>query len=176
MHRLYLSALLTLIASVALVACATGSQAEGDDEQQARGGPPRCTMQDIGPAGNVRVQTCVEPYGPETLPEEMQPRHPYVVTVVDTPYGTFSNPLRWSFELIRDGEVVFTRDFEESETTVERTGDRTQIRSTVPLPEQVEIEPGIYEFRYLDSEAGELGTTTIEVEEPEEGGEAEEPQ
>jgi hypothetical protein len=156
-----LAVLLSLLVAASLVAgCATSGDSR--DRELRDEGPPQCVRQDLM-AFNSTIRTCVQSFGPSTLPEEMQPRNPHVVTVVDTPRGQFSYPLTWSMEVRRDGELVVEREFAEGDTAVEEGDDRLEIRSALPLAEDEELVPGIYEFRYRTSEGEDVGTTTIEV-------------
>lgn len=160
MRPLHAVSIVLLAAGVA--ACATSNEA-GDDQKYARRGPPQCSEQDLS-ALNMNIRTCVQPFGPTTLPEEMRMRNPYVVTVVNTPQGTFSNPAIWTMEVRRDGELIVERTFTETEAAIEREGSFVEFRQAVPLTEQGELEPGTYEIRYRTEDGDELGTTTIEVE------------
>ncbi|QDG50400.1 hypothetical protein FIV42_06530 [Persicimonas caeni] len=151
----------TLLLTAGLTACAT-SPDTGDDERYARRGPPQCSEQDLS-AFNMNIRTCVQPFGPTTLPEEARFRNPYVVTVVNTPAGTFSNPTAWTVEVRRDGELIVERAFTETEAAIERESSFVEFRSAVPLTEEGELEPGTYEIRYRDEQGEDIGTTTIEV-------------
>jgi hypothetical protein len=149
-------------------ACASSpgvDDAEVEPDEYARRGPPQCSQQDYG-ALNMSIRTCVQDFGPTTLPEAAQMRNPYVVTVVDTPQGKFSNPLIWSMEVERDGEVIIDRRFsdEGADVQTEAIGERVEIRSAVPLTGEGELEPGTYEIRYRTEEGEEVGTSTIVVE------------
>lgn len=150
-----------LLLAASLPACAT-SPDTGDDERYARRGPPQCSEQDLS-AFNMNIRTCVQPFGPTTLPEEMRMRNPYVVTVVNTPAGTFSNPTAWTVEVRRDGELLVERAFTESESAIEQDESLVEFRTAVPLTPAGELEPGTYEIRYRSVEGDEIGTTTIEV-------------
>ncbi len=165
----HLLAAATLLLTAGLVACATGSGADEDPEERyASKGPPQCSEQDIS-AFDMNIRTCVQPFGPTTLPEEMRMRDPFVVTVVRTPQGTFSNPTAWTMEVRRDGELIVERAFtDNTEARVEPEGSMVEFRQAVPLTDEGELEPGTYEIRYRSVEGDELGTTTIEVE-PTEG-------
>lgn len=158
---------LFFLAALSLVGCASSKDEQRDidvERELARGGPPQCTVQDLG-ATNLSIQTCVQNYAPETLLEEARMRNPYVVTVIDTPAGKFSNPTMWSVEVVRDGQVLVERQFGAEAAAVEtgEEGERVEIRSAVPLPEEGELAPGTYQIRYRVLEEGEVGETTIEV-------------
>jgi predicted small secreted protein len=162
----HLCAIVLVSAATAFAGCTTGEGiAEDEDEGLAQRGPPQCTQRDYS-ALNMSIRTCVQDFGPATLPEEAQMRNPYVVTVVDTPQGKFSNPLIWSLEVERDGELVIDRRFndEGSDVQTEAIGERVEIRSAVPLTAEGELEPGTYEIRYRTDDGDEVGTTTITVE------------
>ncbi len=163
----------TLLFATVCGGCATSAQKKNPvDREMSRYGPPLCTQQDVSPL-SMSIQTCVQNslpnqqgFGPNTLPDYMQMRNPYVVTVVNTPKGTFSNPLMWNVEISRNGEVVAERKFSAAEAAVQtqpEEGSRVQIRSAIPLGEGGKLEPGTYEFRYSTPQGKELGTTTIEV-------------
>ncbi len=171
MFKYLLSLTLLVFAASSITACATGNDGPRDplEDEIAERGPSQCVQQDIGPM-NSTIVSCVQDFGPSTLPEEMQMRNPHVVSVIETPRGSFGNPLTWSMEVRRDGELIIEREFGEDDAVVEEEEGRAEIRSAVPLNEEDEqLVPGIYEFRYLQDEQGEVGTTTIEVEPPEEG-------
>lgn len=168
----YLAVAAVATLSCALGACATSAQKNDPvAREMSRGGPPPCTRQDVGPL-NISIETCVqyaglgqEGFGPNTLPVEMNMRYPYVVTVVDTPKGKFSNPLIWSVEVSRDGEPLVEQQFGAEEAAVETQseGERVEIRSAIPLSEEGELVPGTYQFRYRTESGEEVGTTTVEV-------------
>lgn len=174
MFKHLLSLILLTFAASTLTACATGNDGPRDplEDEIADRGPSQCVRQDIGPM-NSTIVSCVQDFGPSTLPEEMQMRNPHVVSVIETPGGSFGNPLTWSMEVRRDGELIIEREFGEDDAVVEEEEGRAEIRSAVPLNEEEQLVPGIYEFRYLQDEQGEVGTTTIEIEPPEEGEEGE---
>jgi hypothetical protein len=167
-------ALLAFSSLMAMSACASSPEgaAEVEPDEYARRGPPQCMQQDYS-ALNMSIRTCVQDFGPTTaLPEEARMRNPYVVTIVDTPKGKFSNPLIWFLEVERDGEVIIDRrfsDVEGADIQTEAVGERVEIRSAVPLSEEGELEPGTYDIRYRTEDGEEVGTTTIVVEEEQDG-------
>lgn len=159
MYRLFwLSALLL---TLGLPACATSSDTNAE-ERYAQRGPPQCSEQDLS-AFKMSIRTCVQPFGPATLPEEARMRNPYVVTVVNTPAGTYSNPAAWTVEVRRDGELIVERAFTESESAIEQDDSLVEFRTAVPLTPDGDLEAGTYEIRYRSVEGDEIGTTTIEV-------------
>lgn len=148
---------------VGLIAgCATGQSGQGPAGERASE-DRNCVERDAATPG-VRIRTCLQVTAPESLPDEMRRQGPWVVTVVETPAGTFSNPLAWTLEVQRDGQVVARQAFSAPEATVEAVeeGEELEIRASTPIGAGVSIEPGTYRFRY-QQQGEEIGTTEMDV-------------
>lgn len=123
---------------------------------------PNCVDSELG---NSRVRTClvhtVQPSGFHN--EEFGPR---VATVFQTPYGTIGNPMAWTVEIRKNGELIVRQALTDAENqTIERDGF-IEVESTIPLGELQEIESGEYEVIYTpDDEDAEPIRSVIQIDE-----------
>lgn len=123
---------------------------------------PNCVDSELG---NSRVRTClvhtVQPSGFHN--EEFGPR---IATVFQTPYGTIGNPMAWTVEVRKNGELIVHQALTDAENqTIERDGF-IEVESTIPLGELQEIESGEYEVIYTpDDEDAEPIRSVIQIDE-----------
>lgn len=129
---------------------------------------PNCVDSDIR-GGAVRVRTCIV-HNLSTATDSgylnYEMATPQVTTVVQTDKATFGNPMAWSVEVRRNGELIVSQALTtEGQEIIEREGSFA-VESYFELGSK-EIQPGEYEVIITpDEEGAEPIRSVIQVPEP----------
>ncbi|MBA2664009.1 MAG: hypothetical protein H0U74_17095 [Bradymonadaceae bacterium] len=122
-------------------------------------------VQDQMLAGRIVFRTCLVSSPHPTGMRDDQEYRPQIATVVRSPAGAFGNPMIWTVEVRRNGELVMRRALDDLDLQVLEHQDSLEIESVAPLGGMREMEPGRYVVTYSRNDgSNESVSHTIVIE------------